>query len=115
MGLRRFCVQPAAPATRKARFQPVDRASFWRGLELRSARLASDIELDLVAPCQHPIDDAEALRLLGRHEIVAVQRLLNFLLRLSGVLNVNLVKPALHFDDIFGMPFDVAGLTLEPA
>src|SRR5689334_921260 len=67
-------------------------------------------EVDLVAAAQHAIDETERLRFVRSHEVVAIERRLDPLVGLAGVLDVDLVEPALHLDDVLGVPLDVARL-----
>lgn len=53
------------------------------------------------------VDQAEINCLLWRHEMVAIKSFLNNIIRLSRMLDVNLVQPALHLDDVLRMAFDI--------
>ncbi len=55
------------------------------------------------------------LGLVRGHEIVAVERAFDRFVVLTGVLDVDLVQPALHLDDVLGVALDVGGLALEAA
>ena len=45
--------------------------------------------------------------------MVAIERPLNDLVGLTGVLNVNFVQAALRFKNVLGVPLDIACLALE--
>src|SRR5208337_4589974 len=64
-------------------------------------------------PRYHFVDNAEGFRLLRRHEVVAIERPLNDLVGLTGVLSVNFVQAALRFKNVLGVPLDIACLALE--
>src|SRR5258708_4634061 len=61
------------------------------------------------------VDQAEILGLLGGHEAVALQRVLNRLVVLAGVLNVDLVQAALDVLDLLRVQQNVGGLALKAA
>src|SRR5690606_21757010 len=61
------------------------------------------------------VDQAKVLRLIRAHEMVAVERALDRVIVPAGMLDVNLVEPALQLDDVLGMALDVGRLTLEAA
>src|SRR5262245_41618613 len=61
------------------------------------------------------IHEAETPGILGRHEIVAVERPVDRLVVLAGVADVDFVQAPLHLDDVLGVPFDVACLALIAA
>src|SRR5208337_1144821 len=61
----------------------------------------------------HFVDNTKGFRLLRCHEVVAIERALNDLVRLTGMLDVDLVQAALCFKDVLGVPFDIARLRLE--
>src|SRR5262245_8265938 len=61
------------------------------------------------------IDDAEGSGILSRQEIVAVESLFDGSVVLAGVADIDLVQAPLHLDDVFGVAFDIARLTLEAA
>src|SRR5262245_58465573 len=53
--------------------------------------------------------------ILGRQEIIAVERPVDGLVVLAGVADVDFVQPPLHLDDVLGVALDVACLTLIAA
>src|SRR5262249_31409244 len=59
------------------------------------------------------VDDAEGLRLLGGHEVIAIQGALDAIIRLPRMLYVDFVEPALGGDDVLGVAFDVRSLAAE--
>ena len=61
----------------------------------------------------HFVNNAEGFCLFWRHEVVAVERALNDLVGLAGVLCINLIMAAFRFEDVLGMPLDIARLSLK--
>src|SRR5690242_3797420 len=55
----------------------------------------------------HLVDQAEVLGHVRGQEIVALQRILDFLDRLTGVLDVNFVEPFLQIQDFLGVQHNV--------
>ena len=80
-----------------------------RGLDIEHARFG------FIPALQNLIDEPEVTRLLGREEVIAIERLLDHLVGLAGVLDVRLVEPPLHLDDVLGVALDIGGLTGETA
>src|SRR5881394_842748 len=62
----------------------------------------------------HLVDQAEVLGHVRGQEVVALQRILDFLDRLTSVLDVDFVEPLLQVQDFLGVQHDVGGLALEP-
>src|SRR5262249_13417188 len=77
------------------------------GLDRRQRRLG------FVAALDHAIDDAKLPGLIGSHEVIAIERLVDYFIAFLGMLNINLIEPPLHLDDVLGMAFDVACLPGE--
>jgi hypothetical protein len=63
-------------------------------------------QLDRALGC-HLIDQAESLRLLCRHEMIAIQRPFNGFVGLTGVMHVDLVEPPLDLENILSVPLDI--------
>src|SRR5690606_7649928 len=63
----------------------------------------------------HLVDQPERLGIRGRKEAIALERLLDRLHRLAGVLDVDLVESTPQTDDLARVDLDVARLALEPA
>src|SRR5262249_16358062 len=85
----------------------------WRALSgaARSGPLGS-----LVGPLlDHLVNYPPFDRILGGEEVVALQRILDLLERLAGVLHVDLIQPLLEVQDFLGVQHDVGRLSLEPA
>src|ERR1700681_1501657 len=80
----------------------------WRNL-LRPGRAPPGSGLlDLLdAPLDDLVDQAEFLRRFGREEIVALQRFLDLLDALAGVLHVDFVEPLANAQDFLGVNHDV--------
>ena len=57
----------------------------------------------------------QALAFLGAHEVIAVQSAFHRLVVLAGMLDVDLVQPALGLDDVLGVALDVRDLALKAA
>src|SRR5690242_12049706 len=70
---------------------------------------------DRLAARDDLVDQTEVLGLVGGHEMVAVERLLDLVIALAGVLDIDLVQAALQLDDVLRMTFDVRSLALEAA
>src|ERR1700710_1537426 len=64
---------------------------------------------------QDLVDQSPILCLFGSHEVVAIERLLDFLVGAAAMLFIDLVQAALHLDDVAGMTLDVGRLALETA
>src|ERR1700751_4533076 len=69
----------------------------------------------LGALVDHLIHKAKILSLVGGEEFVALQRVLDRLVGLSGVLDVDFVESLLQVQDFLRMQHDVGGLALEAA
>ena len=63
----------------------------------------------------HLVDDTKIAGHLGGEELVALQRVLNRLVGLTGVLDVDFVEPLLQVQDLLSVQHAVGGLALEPA
>ena len=81
----------------------------------RAINAAISAALGLFAAVVDVVDDAPGLGFLGRHEVVAIQGLFDFLIRPAGVVDVDLVQAALGGDDVLGVALDVRGLAAEAA
>ena len=78
--------------------------------------IPSDLYVDLFKTfVEHLVHKAELLGTFRREELVALQRLLDLLERLAGVLDVDLVQPLADVQDFLGMDHDISGLSLESA
>src|SRR5271154_675595 len=80
---------------------------------------AGDLSFDLFqldrAPDRDLVDDPERLRLLSRHEMIAIQRSFNGFVRLASVVDINLVEAPLDLQNILCVSLNVGRLALEPA
>src|SRR5690606_28223905 len=92
----------------------MQRPSFWRAADV-PARSRGALRLDGFALRDNLVDDAEGLGLLRRHEMVAVERALDRVVILAGVLHIDLVEPPLQLDDVLRVPLDIGSLALEAA
>src|SRR5262245_40139378 len=61
------------------------------------------------------VHEAKSPSVLGRHEIIAVERPVDRLVVLAGVADVDLIQAPLHLDDVLGVPLDGARLALIAA
>src|SRR5215475_7599607 len=61
------------------------------------------------------VHEAKTPGILGRHEIIAVERPVDRLVVLTGVADVDFVQAPLHLDNVLGVPLDVARLALIAA
>lgn len=61
----------------------------------------------------HLVDNAPLHRHFAGQEVVALERVLDLLERLAGVLHVDLVETFLEIQDLLGMKHDVGRLPLE--
>src|SRR4051812_19544586 len=69
--------------------------------------------LDGISAGDDLVDQAKILGFVRGHEMVAVERLLDLVIALAGVLDIDLVQAALQLDDVLRMTFDVRSLSLE--
>ena len=60
----------------------------------------------------HLVDQAPGLGLFGGHEVVPLQRRLDLFIRISRVMHIDLVQPALQFLGLAGVDQDVGRLAL---
>ncbi len=61
----------------------------------------------------HLVDNAPLHRHFAGQEVVALERVLDLLERLAGVLHVDLVETFLEIQDLLGMKHDIGRLPLE--
>ena len=91
----------------------------------RRQRALVDVELGLGSareaafgqfpPLINAVNYAKSLSFFSGHEVVTVERALDFLIQLTRMLHVNFIKPALGCDDVLGVTLDVRGLAAEAA
>src|SRR5690606_26581413 len=83
-------------------------APFPRSISDRSGAGRLDaVGVRLLALVVDVIDDPPGLGLFRAHEVVAVQGLLDLLVGAAGVVDVDLVQPALGVADVLGVALDV--------
>ncbi|MPL84619.1 hypothetical protein SDC9_30584 [bioreactor metagenome] len=73
------------------------------------------LRLGLAAAVEDVVDQAPGLRILGRHEVVALERRLDGFVIVASVLDVDLVQAALQLLRLLGVDHDVGGLALIAA
>src|SRR6516162_9972027 len=97
----------------------VDRESLLSKLYpvVKSTSLLDDLERFWVFRplIDHLVDNAPLHRHFPGQEVVALERVLDLLERLAGVLHVDLVETPLEIQDLLGMKHDVGRLALEAA
>src|SRR5260370_4359662 len=85
----------------------------------RCPRAGSTAEAGLLVACRAGLDDLvdqpELLRLHRRQELVALDRGLDHLERLPGMLDVDLVEPSLQPEDLTRLDLDDGSLALSAA
>ena len=71
---------------------------------------------DLLRPTvDNLVDQTEIPGRVRREEVVALERVLDLLQRLAGMLDVNLVQPLLQVQNLLSVQHDICRLALEPA
>src|SRR6185312_13635312 len=96
------------PGFRSIAWAPVTQ----KGCTAKSQALCGEIVLARIVDV---VDEPPILRFLGGHEIVAVERALDFLDRASAMLRVERDHALLGLHDVLGMALDVGRLSLEAA
>src|SRR5258708_33609120 len=94
----------------RSKRQSLERSRLEAGTRSSSRRGGRGLDRTLV---DHLVDYAEFHRHLGGQEIVALERVLDLLERLAGVVDVNFVETLLQVQNFLGVQHDVGRLALE--